>query len=228
MKSAKLSLLIACIITLIFSCKKDSVISVSPSFNYFPTERGKYAVYDVDSAYHAENDNNTDDSVYYSHYQIKELIDSTFIDGQGRPAQIIKRYKRDNDTLSWNLVNIWTQVLTATTAYKTEDNVPYHKLSFPISSTVTWNGNDANTLEVEMYSYDSFHSPMSINGLSFDSTLSVLQRDDDNFVQRIYGREVYANHIGMIYKERDNLGKLNGSVVKGTEYKMQIRSYGTE
>jgi len=229
MKPIKQVAFVLSLLLINFSCKKEILIRESSSYHYFPTERGKYVIYDVDSVYHAENDHDNDDSVYYWHFQIKEVIDDTFTDGQGRQAQIIKRYKRDNDTLDWNFLNVWTQVLTSAAAYKTEDNVPYHKLAFPVSDRITWNGNDANTLEVEIYLYESIHSALTLNSLYFDSTLSVLQRDDDNPVQRIYGKEIFANHVGMIYKERDNLSKIIGvGIVKGTEYKMTIRSYGTE
>ena len=229
MKSVKLFAFFVSLVIFIFSCKKESITRESSAYHYFPAERGKYVIYDVDSVYHSENDDDNDDSVYYWHFQLKEVIDSTFIDGQGRPAQIIKRYKRENDTLDWNFLNLWTQVLTSSAAYKTEDNVPYHKLSFPVSSRTTWNGNDANTLEIEMYVYENINSALTLNGLYFDSTLSVLQRDDDNNVQKIFGKEIFANHVGMIYKERDNLGKIIGvGIVKGTEYRMKVRSYGTE
>jgi hypothetical protein len=215
-------------ITLLFSCAKDKILPTTSTFSYFPTEQGRYIIYNVDSVFHAENDNNTDDSVYTWHFQIKEVVDYTFTDGQGRNAQVIRRYRRDNDSSAWVELNLWTQVLTSSSAYRTEENVPYHKLSFPISSDITWNGNDANTLQEEIYSYQNFNSPLTINGFSFDSTLSVLQRDANNFVQKIYATEVYAIHVGMIYKERDDLGKLNNQVVKGTEYRMTLKSYGHE
>ena len=229
MKSAKLYVLTAIIFNILFfSCKKDSIQPGSPSFSYFPTEKGKYVIYEVDSVYHADNDNNTDDSVYSTHFQLKEVIGDSYFDGEGRLNQVIKRYRRDNDTLPWDVLNVWTQVLTNATAYKTEDNVPYHKLGFPINDLTSWNGNDANTLEEELYEYQNYHVPLTLNGLSFDSTLSVLQRNDNNFVFRIYAKEIFANHVGLIYKERDDLHLINSLPVKGTEFKMKVKSYGVE
>ncbi|MCX6292087.1 MAG: hypothetical protein NT126_10025 [Bacteroidetes bacterium] len=228
MKLLKSLLIFILTIVLFHACKKDSVIPAEPSFNYFPVEKGTFVTYDVDSVLHADNDNKTDDSVYYWHFQLKEVIDSSFLDGQGRVAQVIRRFKRDNDTLSWNFVNIWTQVLTNFAAYKTEDNIPFHKLSFPINNHISWNGNDANTGDEEMYGYEDFHVFYTLNHLNFDSALIVLQRDDDNFVEKVYGKEIYANHVGMIFKERDDLKKVNGMVVEGTEFKMRVIAYGQE
>lgn len=211
-----------------FSCKKETVVLPALSYNYFPTEKGRYVIYDVDSIYHSENDNNNDDSVYAYHFQIKDKIDSSFSDLEGRVNQVRLRYRRDNDSMQWELTDVWTQYLSSSSAYLIEDNIKYHKLSFPINSTITWNGNDSNTEEEEDYFYDYFHESDVINNLAFDSTLSVIQIDENNYVETIYGNEKYASGVGMIYKERNDLGKRNGQVVKGLEYRMVVVDYGIE
>jgi len=218
----------AIIFILYFSCKKEVIIPLSSSANYFPVEKGKYIVYDVDSVFHGENDNNTDDSVYASHFQMKEVIDDTYLDGERRPSQIIRQYRRDNDSMAWIQTGVCTQVRTATGAYKTVDNISYHKLSFPINDEVSWDGNDVNMLSEELYHYQDIHVSMVLNTLSFDSTVSVLQIDESNFIEKTYGLEIYANHIGMVYKERDELHKVNDQVVSGVVLKMTVKSYGTE
>ncbi len=224
----KYFIIVLMMISLFYSCKKESIIPVSPSYNYFPVEKGKWVEYDVDSIYHGQNDDNNDDSVYTFHFQIREEIDSTYLNGQGQETQIVMRYRRNSDNEDWSLVSVWTQTLSLTGAYRVEENVPYHKLAFPINSSITWDGNDANTEEEEFYSYFDFHTEDFVGGLSFDSTLSVLQRDDDNYIERIYGMEKYAAGIGLIFKQRDNLGKRNGVVVEGLEYKMVVKDYGPQ
>ncbi len=214
------------LLLVISSCKKETIIPVAPSYNYFPVEKDRWVEYDVDSVFHGENDNNNDDSVYTFHFQVREEIDSSYINGEGQEAQILVRYKRTNENEDWTLVSVWTQTLSLTGAYRIEDNVPYHKLAFPINSSVTWDGNDANTEAEEMYSYDSFHQEASVGGILFDSTLTVIQIDEENFIERIFGKEKYAAGVGLIFKQRDNLGKRNGVVVKGLEYKMTLRDFG--
>jgi hypothetical protein len=221
-----LACFIGLLLPLLSSCKKEKQDPLPVTFDYFPTERGRFVVFEVDSVVHAENDNNNDDSVYRYHYQVMEQIDSSYTDGSGRPAQVLKRYHRLTDNDSWNLTAVWTQTLTVSAAYRFEDNVTYHKLAFPISDNISWNGNDMNTLEEELYSYEDFHVNRSVNGLAFDSTLAVLQRDDNNFVERVYGQEIYANGVGLIRRQRDDLGKRNGIVVKGTEFTMQVIDFG--
>jgi len=213
-------------IAFLYSCKKEKVDAPSLHFDYFPIRQGIWVIYDVDSIYHSENDNNNDDSVYSFHFQEKFVIDSTYTDASGKDAQVLLVYKRNTTTEDWTFVSVWSQSLTPTAAYRTEENIKYHKLSFPITSEVTWDGNDANTIGEEMYLYEDFNSSMNLNGFAFDSTITVLQRDDNNYVEKIYGKEIYANGVGMIFKERDNLGKRNGIIVSGLEYKMTLTDYG--
>ncbi len=200
----------------------------SLSMNYFPTERGLYIEYEVDSTYHAENDNNNDDSVYSYHFYLKDVIDSAYIDLAGMVNQIVLRYRTSDLALPWSLTDVWTQNLSASSAYRTEDNIKFHKLAFPISDNTTWNINDANTLTEEFAFYDYFHEADNFNGINFDSTLSVIQVDENNYVETIYGNEKYAAGVGLIYLERKDLGKKNGIVVKGLDYRMQLIGFGKE
>src|SRR4051812_26842839 len=101
----------------LLSCQKEHTDPVPPSsYDYVPTSAGKWTVYDVDSIVHADNDGNTDDSVRYFHFQIKELISGTFTDGEGRAAQRIERYHRMNDSAEWFITNVWTSTVTANRA----------------------------------------------------------------------------------------------------------------
>ena len=218
--------LVIIVLSVISSCGKEIIETTSPSYNYFPTEKGRYVIFDVDSIVHGTNDNDNDDSVYSYRYQVKEVIDTPFTDGEGKERQVVVRYYRADSTQEWSVNIVWSQSLSASNAYRWEDNVPYHKMSYPINYEIEWNGNDKNTLEEEMYHYTDIHASKSYNNLDFDSTLTIIQRDDDNFVEKIFGKEVFAAGIGLIYKERSNLRKTSGIIVSGTEYKMVVNSYG--
>lgn len=212
----------------IVGCKKDNVVNLGNAYSYFPTQKGVYVIYDVDSVVHADNDNNNDDSVYYFNYQLKEVVDSTFIDGAGDRSQLVMRYRRSDSTAAWSFINVGTQQLSSTAAYRTLDNVSFHVLSFPMNLTTAWDLNDKNLEEEELCSYEALHESLILNGLNYDSTVSVLQIDDDNFVEKIYGYEIYAARIGLVYKERLNLRKINGIVVQGTEYRQRAVAHGVE
>jgi hypothetical protein len=212
--------------SLLSSCGKESLEIPSPSYNYFPTEYGTFVIYDVDSIVHGTNDNDNDDSVYFYHYQVKDVIDTPFIDGEGKTRQVVVRYYRADSTQLWSINCVWSQSLTSANAYRWEDNIPYHKMSFPLTYESEWNGNDKNTLDEEMYHYAAIHESKTFNALAFDSTITVVQRDDDNFVEKIFGEEIYAAGIGMIYKERKELRKTSGIIVSGTEFTMVVTDFG--
>ena len=232
METVERHFLKSCLVILITSfsifigCKKEAVLPVSPTLNYFPDQKGIWIDYAVDSIYHADNDNNNDDSVYSYHYFVRELTDSTFIDGEGRTNRIIERFKRQTETDEWILTDVWTQVITTNGAYRTENNVTYQKLAFPINRATTWNGNAMNSLTEETYEYADLHQPYSVGSMAFDSTLSVIQANENNYIETIYGKEVYASGLGLIYKEREDLEKRLGIVVKGLEFKMTMKNYG--
>ena len=123
---------------------------------------------------------------------------------------------------------MWTQYLTPYSAYRIENNIPLHKLAFPINEDISWNGNDANSEDEEIYSYEYFHEQGSIGGLSFDSTLSVIHMDEDNYIERIYRNEIYAAGVGLIYRQQDVLGKINGIIVSGYEIRTTVIDYGKD
>ena len=213
-------------LSMLVSCGKETMEIPSSSYNYFPTEKGRFVIYDVDSIVHATNDNSNDDSVYYYHYQVKEMIDSSFLDGEGNMRQVVLRYYRNDSTQDWTINSVWTQSLTSTNAYRWEENIPFHKLSFPINGEIEWNANDKNTLDQVLYQYDEIHTSRSVNTISFDSTIVVTDDGIPNAVEEISNIEIYAAGVGSIYKRNINLRKTSGQVVSGIEYTMTVSAFG--
>jgi hypothetical protein len=224
---------ICCFILVFCSCKKDKVEEVSTymDYGYFPLVKGNWTIYNVDSVAHLADDdatNQPDTSIAVFHFKIMEVIDSSFIDGEGHEAFKVARYKQANDTLPWDFQAEWVSTITSNSAQRVEDNIRYVKLAFPVSMrTASWNGNAYNNFQDEEYVYTDIHVPATINNLSFDSVVTVLQLDDDNVLHRIFKQEKYANHVGMVYKQKDSLN-LNGilQITNGFEYKETLQSYG--
>ncbi|HLG34879.1 MAG TPA: hypothetical protein VI757_08380 [Bacteroidia bacterium] len=208
---------------LIYSCREDEMVYLPPVyFNYVPTNTGNIVIYDVDSTYYLEFDS----TVHVFHFQVMERIDSTYLDNQNRPTQRIERFKRDSVGGTWYFLSVWNSTLTTSRFERVEENIRYVKLGFPISETQTWNGNAYNTLGTEEYYYLTFHEPLTIATFTFDSTLTVQQADDDNFIHKKYGLEKYANHIGRVYKEFIDVDKYPTGVYReGVVYKETINSY---
>lgn len=179
-----------------FSCKKEEEPPMNFYYDYFPERVGTWVESDV---IYIEVD---EISAYYdtTRYQLREIIESTFIDNQGRPSLRIERYWRTADSLPWVIKDIWYATRTSTQAEKIEENVRYLKMTFQVNAEKKWNGNIYNTLDATEYEYDQIHEPLVLSSLNFDSTVTVSQRFNYNFIEEDEAYEIYAMDVGMIKK----------------------------
>lgn len=224
-------------IALLFSaCKKDKTVeTVDIGYNYFPTEVGRYVVYQVDSI--SYNDFFTPVKIDTTHFQLKEVIESVFTDNEGRESERIERYVRYADTLPWSLRDVWYQTRSTTKAEKVEENVRFIKLTFPTRNNQKWNGNALNTIGTYTYEYKSVDTKKTVNGNVFDSTLTINQILDSNLIEKKYQLEVYAKNVGMIYKRFVDVqdkgitiepGPLSNRIDAGTDFTYRIIEYGKQ
>ncbi len=185
------------------SCKKKDELPPDMGYNYFPNQVGKYVVYDVDSFYYGGIPTIIDTFKF----QIKEKIQSTYLDNQNRTTLRLERYIRSYNSLipysslPWILRDVWAENRTVTTAEKVEENVRFIKLAFAVKEGQTWDGNAQNTNGAQTYSYQFFNLPKTIGGNTFDSVLQVNQQDDFSIIHKTYYIEKYAKRTGLVYKE---------------------------
>jgi hypothetical protein len=224
MKNSTSLLSLAIIFISIFSsCKEKQQITPYTGFNYFQAEVGSWVIYDVDSIVYDGFTNKVD--TFY--YQIRELIESEFTDNSGRTALRIERSFRKSDTINWAISQIWSAAITESRAERTEENIKYMKLIFPVRRGRTWNGNAFNTLGEQLYRYIETHQSEEINGIAFDSTLTVLQIDNFNLIETTQASEKYATNVGMVYKEWIDLKtEVNGSIKEGLKLYYRVRDFG--
>ncbi len=97
---------------------------------------------------------------------------------------------------------------------KKEDNVTFVKLVFPPKLGLDWNGNARNDQDEKRYEITDVNVAGAVNGLAFDSTLTVLQNDEDLFILRSLEFEQYAAGAGMIFKEQFNGEYKTGSITE--------------
>ena len=220
--------LLLVILFIISSCKKESTDPLVIDKSYFPLETGRYILYDVDSTGYSSFDG----SVKVSNYQIKEELDSPFIDNEGNEAYRIIRSRRENDTSAWRTIDIWSTNLTDHTAEKVEENLRFIKLDFPVNLNKRWYGNakiqtDSNQAYLDgwIYEYTSVNAPLTINGLSFDSTITVLQHDEENLIGQTIYIEQYAKDVGLIYKKEEQLETQPGFPADGFIIEMKVKEF---
>lgn len=217
-----LSIVILIIGLFISSCTEDPLSSPFIGYEYFPNEAGVWVEYEVDSiSYDSEFGNDT------SFFLLREIIESKFTDTEGRDAQRIERYKRGNTTAVWKIKDVWYANLTTTTAEKIEENVRFIKLNFPLKLDKKWDGNVQNVMDEQDYEITALNEPYSINGFSFDSTVTVTQVNFETLVSKDYVIEVYAKRIGLVHKRyiQTVLDPNDGSIKTGIDYEYVITGY---
>lgn len=188
------------------SCKKEKQPNTYLGYDYFPNNVGHYVIYECDSIIF-----NPYDTVHHPQfdtfkYQIKEVIESLYLNDQGQLTQRIVRYKRnDNSSLPWSSIftpeKVWSGTMLSNMAIRDEDNYPYIKLVFPMNLNEQWNGNALNTIGTWNYQYTTLNTPATVNGVYFDSTLTVMQINQPSLEGNQFYEEQYAAGVGLIYKE---------------------------
>lgn len=217
-------LIIPLILLWAFSCKKDKDLPPAYlGYDFFPFDTSQYVVYDVQKI--TWDDFYEPPLVDTQDYQVKEVSESFFTDNEGRKTLRIERYKREHDTTTWQLIDVWMSNRTNSSAERMEENTRYVKLVFPIKYGQFWDGNSYNILEEQTYEYQDIFQPYSIDTISFDSTVSILQNDEFTLISNKYAIEVYARKIGMVYKRFiDVKTETNGEVKSGIDITMKITS----
>ena len=222
-----------CLALFLLQCKKDSRVGLlDMKYEYFPLEVGNWVIYQVDSITY--NDFYTPPRIDTIKTQFKEVVESIFRDNEDRLTYRIERYRRYADTVPWTIHNVFTANLTESTAEILDDNLRFIKLVFPVNKGKSWKGNSYIMAEGEIsylknwrYEYSAVDVPEIIDTLSFDSTLTVLQQDQENLIEKDFFQEKYAKNVGLIYKKAIHLNKqsINGNWESGFIVEQKIIDY---
>lgn len=241
MKGRYYTTLILTAFALVFTtCKKKTVPieTIDTGTEYYPQTIGKYVIYSADSTVYDE----------FTHlpkttkYQIKEKIEASFTDSEGKPAFKLARYIKKYDSLvsydqmPWVIKDLWQVNISPSSAEVVEENVRFTKLAFPVKEGTTWNGNAKNSIGEWTYSYDYIDRTEAINSVNFEKVLLVKQKDFRTLISYQYYVEKYAKGVGLVYREITDL--YSGTIIpnvpvenrieKGTIYKLTVVSYGKE
>lgn len=202
-------------------CKKDVDTSVIEfGYDYYPVELGTYRIYEVDSIGHDV----TSDT---SQFQIRERVVEQFTDNLGQPSFRIERHKRLSGSDEWAFQTTWVEKKTTTFAQRVEENQRYIKMVFPVNEDQSWDGNAYNVFDPWMYRYTAIGVPKSVGLFNFSNTVTVYQRNNVNLVDQEIASEIYADGIGMIYKQLIDLN-FQEDGLSGIELEMSILAYGVE
>lgn len=201
------------------SCSKETedLSEIAKGNKFFPTEIGKYIVYDYDSTYW--NDQLGEEFHYRG--QFRYTVADTFRDNAGRMSYAISVQRRKNDTDPYVPDDVIYVTPTEDHVELKQKNLTFLKMVFPVSNGKSWNGNamiplgDGDYEEFDNdkwnYTYSAFDTEFDPGNNLYLHTVTVNQIDDrlndpdvdsTAYAYRNYAKEIYAYNVGMVYRER--------------------------
>jgi hypothetical protein len=222
------------------SCSREEVQldERALGLQYFPLETGLYRIYAVEEIQFFLNTGCVENAALTT-YQVREAVVDSFANLEGGYSYRIARSVRNNPGEIWRQDSIWTARRDHRRAVLVENNIPVMKLSFPLEDKKVWDGNILNDREEDTYELTRFFKPFTadIGSITFPRTVTVVQEDfDDLIVFKDIRKEIYAEDIGLVYKERlvveydsENSACIGERIRNaGTEVRMYLIEYGRE
>jgi hypothetical protein len=169
--------------------------------NYYPLEIGNYRIYNV--MYKKYEDDKAKDS---TNFQIRERIDTIYTNLAGEPTYKIIRSRRATADDFWADDSVITVTLTKNQLVRKEGNLSLVKLIFPVSENKTWSPNVYNYIDSTQSPkphrarYTNVGQSYTLNGTNYPKTVRVSVNDEETFINIDKREEVYADGIGLIYK----------------------------
>lgn len=199
--------------------------------SYFPLSIGLYKTYEIEQInYKVTGEVDT------TRYQLKESVVDSFKNVNNNFTYILHRFSKYPDQEQWKLDSVWNARRTPRQAIVIENNIPFVKLIFPLKEMAEWDGNSSNALEEEAYTMIEVNKPFQWRELNYDQSTTVIQKDNqDSIIFLDQRKEVYAQDLGLIFKESVALkfcsqvqciGK--GEIESGTIYRQFIIDNGKE
>ena len=180
---------------IISSCKPINYIDEDYHSKYFPIELNQEKEFLVTNINHSSFGKDT--VTYY----LKEVISEKFSDLEGDSAYRIERFWKTDSMDNYEIKDIWVANKSLNFAQLIEENIRFTKLIFPFDVNVVWDGNAFNNQQSQEYRIESINTPYNVNGLSFDSSITVIQNYKSNLLEYENSKEIYVIGVGLVYKE---------------------------
>lgn len=190
----------------IYACKKENkeVPATRYYYQYYPLKVGDYRIYSVDSIPFKEGPTAADTV----HFQLKELVQSTYKDASGEQMYRVEVYRRPDEIATWQMVHVYATGLPQYYADVIDNNIRIVKLEFPVTEGHSWNANRFNTTDSARFlasKYVQAHKPYTAGGKTYDSVAVVEIKNENDFVTKSYQAECYATNYGLVYSVTDEL-----------------------
>ncbi len=209
-------LILGIILLLCFSsCNKNKIEEPNLDFgyDYFPLDIGNTWVYTADSIIFDPIAFGT--KIDTIQFLIRETITDTFRSNSGQLVYRVK-YEEQGKDRNWQVKFIYSAQMEPTRAIRTENNLSFIKIVFPLELGRSWNGNafidEQKIIKVagepismfkgwENYSFLEQFEKIDVNGQSFDDVFKVEMANSENLVEFRKANEYYAKGIGLVFQE---------------------------
>lgn len=198
----------------IIGCGTDPIQNPFPDDTqaYYPLYVGHEITYQIDSIrFDDAPGGNQMDTVQF---QLREAIVSVQADEAGDSIFVLHRLRRNAESDPWQITDVWTTRKTTAEAFRTEENLIFTKLSFPLRFGKRWMstayifpftqvliGTEVirpyQAWEAEVLSFDR---AADVGSFSFPEGQAMVlhQTDTDDGLMRRYVRETYVRNIGLV------------------------------
>ncbi|HUR30750.1 MAG TPA: hypothetical protein VMZ69_04920 [Saprospiraceae bacterium] len=198
------------------SCVKDKIEdpAIDSSREYFPLKVGKYITYSVDSiVIDDDSGGNRKDTV---HFELREEISGFQLSNEDT-VFYIHRFRKNDSLSNWNLTDVWTTRFTINEALRTEENLTFRKMVFPLKDGKKWIGTSyinplttvligtENVQAFQLWSAEvkEFDIADQVGSYSFDTgnVMHISQTDTDDITSyKRYVMEKYVRGIGLVHR----------------------------
>lgn len=176
---------------------------------FYPLEVGKYWIYEVDSLIFRPELVVEVDSI---HLWLKEEVVDTLQDNLGQTLYLVEQSERSAPTDPWVLKQLLTVQVESTRLLRTENNLKFIKLIFPIDLFQQWDGNafldpttevrvGGETIEMfKDWSYQTLErlESTTVGSQVYEEVILVAPAQSENLIELRRVEEHYAKDIGLV------------------------------
>ncbi|MEZ4906977.1 MAG: hypothetical protein R2771_04905 [Saprospiraceae bacterium] len=196
----------------LLSCsnKTEEFNTDDDSKQYFPIKINSQWTYQVDSTIY---DYSGTVITVKSNIEVEKVI-SSFTDDSDNINYIVEKKIYNEGSLQHT--SLFNYIIEDKKIIKSEDNLKFIELVFPIKTGIYWEGNEFfdsdNTIiyiagePIKMYEnwnyrYIDDENTFTIDDEEYNNVITVIQTDTENSIERRYSEEKYSKNIGLIYKK---------------------------
>lgn len=213
-----LAIITCCI--LFVACEDETFVLAESSFDYeyYPLEVGHSWTYRMDSTILSNNGNLQTQSTSF----IKEEIADQFINPAGDTTFVLHLSKSSLVDGNYSLAEIYQVIKTGSRVTRYEENLGFIKMFFPITVGDTLDVNlfdhqiDINIGQDNMKPYKDWEFTVvdnrintQVNGIQYTDVAHLQQANHENDIELRRSKELYAPHVGLIYRQMTILDTQN-------------------